>query len=416
MMARSDGEVAALDVGRRRGEFPALDQQVNGYPLVYLDNAATVQKPQCVIDEITRCYTQGCANVHRGAHTLGGRASTAYDAARRSVQRFLNAPAPEQIVFASGCTAAINLVARSWGDDNVGPGDEVLASELEHHSNLLPWQQLCQRRGARLRLVPLTESGELCLRSYAELLGPRTRLVALAHVSNALGTLNPIAEMVQLAHAAGARVLIDGAQAVARCRVDVRALGCDFYAFSGHKLYGPFGIGALYARAELLERMQPLFSGGGMVQDVERETSTYAAAPERFEAGTPHLAGAIGLARAISYVEEVGLDAIQRHERSLLDYTRAQLAGIEGLRLIGTAAAALGVVSFVLEEIHPHDISTILDQRGVAVRAGHHCARLVMRHFDVAATVRASFALYNTRADVDALVSGLLRVREVFGA
>lgn len=415
-MAEASSVDAAFDVHRWRGEFPALGQQVNGHPLVYLDNAATVQKPRCVIDEVTRCYTEGCANVHRGAHTLGGRASAAYDAARRAVQRLLNARLPEEIVFGSGCTAAINLVARAWGDQNVGPGDEVLASELEHHSNLLPWQQLCQRRGAHLRLVPLTDRGEVCVRSYAEHLGPRTKLVAVSHVSNALGTLNPVQEMVRLAHAAGARVLIDGAQAVARCPVDVRALGCDFYTFSGHKLYGPFGIGALYARAELLEQMPPLLTGGGMVRDVERTTSTYAAPPERFEAGTPNLSGAMGLARAIGYVEHVGLDAIMRHERDLLDYARDELARIGGLRLIGTARAALGVVSFVLDGIHPHDISTILDQRGVAVRAGHHCAQLVMRHFGVPATVRASFALYNTRADVDALVSGLSTVREVFGA
>lgn len=415
-MAEASSEAVALDLGRQREEFPALGQQVHGHALVYLDNAATVQKPRCVIDEVTRCYTEGCANVHRGAHTLGGRASAAYDAARRAVQRLLNAAAPEEIVFGSGCTAAINLVARTWGDQNVGPGDEVLASELEHHSNLLPWQQLCQRRGARLRLIPLNERGELCLRSYAEWLGPRTKLVAVAHVSNALGTLNPVGEMVELAHAAGARVLIDGAQAVARCPVDVRALGCDFYAFSGHKLYGPFGIGALYARAELLEQMPPLFTGGGMVRDVERETSTFAAPPERFEAGTPHLAGAMGLARAIAYVQHVGLDAIMRHERDLLDYARSELSRLDGLRLIGTAGAALGVVSFVLADVHPHDISTILDQRGVAVRAGHHCAQLVMRHFGVPGTVRASFALYNTRADVDALVSGLSIVQEVFGA
>jgi cysteine desulfurase/selenocysteine lyase len=406
---------ASLDVERLRLDFPALAQLINGHPLVYLDNAATVQKPQCVIDEVTRCYTSGCANVHRGAHTLGARASDAYDAARGTVQRFLNAEAAEEIVFTSGCTAAINLVASAWGDQNVGAGDEILVSGLEHHSNLLPWQRLCQRRGARLRLIPLTERGELRLDTYADWLGSRTKLVAVAHVSNALGTLNPVEVMAKLAHGVGAPILVDGAQAVSRLRVDVRALGCDFYAFSGHKLYGPFGIGALYARRELLERMPPFLTGGGMVDRVEAEEATFAGLPRLFEAGTPNLAGAMGLARAIGYLEGIGLDVVTSHERELLAYTRRALEHVAGVRLIGTAEAALGVVSFVMDDIHPHDVSTILDQAGVAVRAGHHCAQPVMRHFDVPATVRASFAVYNTRADVDALVCGLAKVRDVFG-
>jgi cysteine desulfurase / selenocysteine lyase len=403
------------DAAARRLDFPALSQRIHGQPLVYLDNAATVQKPQCVLTELMRCYTECCANVERGAHTLGERATQASVDARRSVQQFLNAEAPEEIVWTSGCTASINLVARAWGDAHVGPGDEVIVSVLEHHSNLLPWQQLCQRRGARLRLIPLNERGELRLDRYAEWLGARTRLVAIAHVSNALGTLNPIAEMVRLAHAVGARVLVDGAQAVARMPVDVRALGCDFYAFSAHKLYAPFGLGVLYARAELLEQMPPLFSGGGMVDRVDAESATFAPAPRRFEAGTPNLAGIMGLARAIQYLSELGLDAIQRHEQALLEYARQALRGVEGVRLIGVAEQALGVVSFVYADVHPHDVSTILDQQGVAVRAGHHCAQPVMQHFGVPGTVRASFALYNVPADVDALISGLARVREVFG-
>ncbi len=396
-------------------DFPALAQRVNGHRLVYLDNAATTQKPQCVIDEVARCYIECCGNVHRGGHALGARASTAYEAARTTVQRFIHAAAPEEVVFTSGCTAAINLVAHAWGDENVGLDDELLVSSLEHHSNLLPWQQLCARRGARLRLIPLDERGELHLDTYAEWLGPRTKLVAVAHVSNAIGTQNPIPELVRLAHRVGARVLVDGAQAVSRQPVDVRELGCDFYAFSGHKLYGPFGIGVLYARRELLEQMPPFLTGGGMVDRVEPERSTFAGLPQRFEAGTPNLAGAMGLARAINYLEEVGLDGVMSHDRDLLVHARAALGQVAGVRLIGNPSRALGVVSFVMDEVHPHDIATILDQSGIAVRAGHHCAQPLMQHFGAPATVRASFALYNTRADVDALVSGLARVHEVFG-
>lgn len=403
-------ETAAL-----RRDFPALALRIHGQRLVYLDNAATTQKPQCVIDETVRCYTEYCANVQRGAHTLGARASAAYAGAREAVRRLLSAEHVDEIVFSSGCTAAINLVARAWGDEHVGPGDDVLVSELEHHSNLLPWQQLCQRRGARLRLIPIDERGELRLDTYAEWLSPQTKLVAVAHVSNALGTVNPVAEIIRLAHGVGARVLVDGAQAVSRSPVDVRALNCDFYAFSGHKLYGPFGIGALYARRELLASMPPVATGGGMVDQVEPERSSFALAPQRFEAGTPNLAGASGLRSAIDYLERVGLDAIMAHDRALVRYARHALAREPGVRLIGTADDALGVVSFVVEGIHPHDLSTVLDQAGVAIRAGHHCAQLVMRHFDLLATVRASFALYNDESDVDALVLGLTHARAVFG-
>jgi cysteine desulfurase / selenocysteine lyase len=404
-----------LDLERLRAQFPALGQRIHDQPLVYLDNAATVQKPACVLDEMQRCYTEYCANVHRGAHTLGERATASYERARRAVQRLLHAQSPDEIVFTSGCTAAINLVARAWGDQNVGAGDEILVTGLEHHSNLLPWQQLCQRCGARLRSVPLDPHGQLQLDAYERLLGPRTRLVAVAHVSNALGTLNPIRELAQRAHAVGARILVDGAQAVARCAVDVQELGSDFYAFSGHKLYGPFGIGALYGRRELLESMPPLFTGGGMVEVVEAESSSFSAAPGRFEAGTPNLSAAAGLERAIAWLQGVGLERVRAHELDLLRYARRALAALPGVRLIGAGEPALGVVSFVQDGVHPHDVSTILDRSGIAVRAGHHCAQPVMRHFDVPATVRASFAAYNTRAEVDALVAGLARVREVFG-
>ncbi|HKO91112.1 MAG TPA: SufS family cysteine desulfurase [Polyangiaceae bacterium] len=411
--ASSTQTFSAEDVRR---QFPALAQQLHQQALVYLDNAATVQKPECVLDEMWRSYTEYCANVHRGAHTLGERASHVYERARGVVQQLLHAASADEIVFGSGCTAAINLVARGFGDRHVHAGDEVIVSELEHHSNLIPWQELCARRGALLRTIPLDDQGRLRMDAYASLLGPRTQLVAVAHVSNALGTVNPIREITRLAHAAGALVLVDGAQAVARCPVDVRELGSDFYAFSGHKLYGPFGIGVLYARRELLEAMAPVSTGGGMVELVEAEHCTLAPVPRRFEAGTPNLAGAAGLARAIEWLQAIGLEQIEAHERELLAYARGRLGALEGVRLVGTAEPALGVVSFVLDGVHPHDISTVLDQCGVAVRAGHHCAQPVMRRFAVPATVRASFAAYNTQADVDALVAGLARVREVFGA
>jgi len=409
----SPGE--AFSAAELRRQFPALSQQIHGHPLVYLDNAATVQKPECVLEEMWRSYTEYCANVHRGAHTLGERASLAYEHARRVVQQLLHASSPEEIVFVGGCTAAINLVARGFGDRHVAAGDEVIVSELEHHSNLIPWQELCARRGARLLTIPLDEQGQLQMDAYARLLGPRTRLVAVAHVSNALGTVNPIREITRLAHDAGALVLVDGAQAVARCPVDVRELGSDFYAFSGHKLYGPFGIGVLYARRELLEATAPVSSGGGMVEVVAAEHCSFAPVPRKFEAGTPNLAGAAGLGRAIEWLQALGLERIEAHERELLAYARGRLRTFPGVRLVGTAERALGVVSFVLDGVHPHDISTVLDQGGVAVRAGHHCAQPVMRRFAVPATVRASFAAYNTRADVDALLAGLAQVREVFG-
>jgi len=405
----------ALDVEALRSQFPALSQLVHGQPLVYLDNAATVQKPACVLEELLRCYTESCANVNRGAHTLGERATEGYERARSTVQRFLHAASSEELVFTSGCTAAINLVAHGWGDRHVRQGDEVIVTGLEHHSNLLPWRELCRRRGARLRSVPIDEQGRLDLEAYARLLGPRTRLVAVAHVSNVLGTLTPLRELAGLAHAAGARILVDGAQAVARTAVDVQALDCDFYAFSGHKLYGPFGIGVLWGRRELLESTEPVFTGGGMVEELSAERASYRPLPARLEAGTPNVSGALGLGRAIEWLEQIGLERVEAHERELLSHARAVLAELPGVRLLGSAEPALGVVSFVLEGVHAHDLSTILDQAGIAVRAGHHCAQPVMQRFGVPAALRASFAVYNTRAEIDALVAGLRRAREVFG-
>jgi cysteine desulfurase / selenocysteine lyase len=400
---------------RVRLDFPALAERAGGVPLIYLDNAATTQKPEVVIEAVARTYRQGVANVNRGAHALAARASAAYESARASVRRLLNAEFDDEIVLSSGCTAAINLVAYAWGDEHVGAGDELIATALEHHSNLLPWQRLCERRGARLRVIPLTGAGEIDLEKLEAALSPRTRLVAVTHVSNVTGGESPLREIVALCRRVGARVLVDGAQAVPRLAVDVRAIGCDFYAFSGHKAYGPSGIGALYVSRPSLRRMAPFLTGGGMVESVEAERSSYAAAPARFEAGTPNLEGAIGLECAIGYLTGLGLDAVRAHDRELTGHARAALARVPGVRLIGDPVSPIGVVSFVLDDVHAHDVSTIIDQAGVAVRAGHHCASLVLQHFGVAATLRASFAVYNTRADIDALVLALAGVRQVFG-
>jgi cysteine desulfurase/selenocysteine lyase len=400
---------------RVRLDFPALAERAGGVPLIYLDNAATTQKPEVVIEAVARTYRQGMANVNRGAHALAARASAAYESARASVRRLLNAEFDDEIVLSSGCMAAINLVAYAWGDEHVDPGDELIATALEHHSNLLPWQRLCERRGARLRVIPLTGAGEIDLEKLEAALSPRTRLVAVTHVSNVTGGESPLCEIVALCRRVGARVLVDGAQAVPRLAVDVRAIGCDFYAFSGHKAYGPSGIGALYVSRPSLRRMAPFLTGGGMVESVEAERSSYAAAPARFEAGTPNLEGAIGLECAIGYLTALGLDAVRAHDRELTGHARVALARVPGVRLIGDPVCPIGVVSFVLDDVHAHDVSTIIDQAGVAVRAGHHCASLVLQHFGVAATLRASFAVYNTRADIDALVLALAGVRQVFG-
>jgi cysteine desulfurase / selenocysteine lyase len=403
-----------LDAGAIRHDFPALHQRVHGRPLVYLDNAATTQKPQAVIDRITRFYSEENANVHRAVHALGERATEAYEAARRTIQRFLNAADPREIVFVRGTTEAINLVAHSYGRTRVGAGDEVVISAMEHHSNIVPWQMLCEEKGARLRVVPMTDEGELRLDEFERLLTPRTRLVSVVHVSNVLGTINPIAGMVTLAHERGVPVLVDGAQAAAHLGVDVQALGCDFYAVSGHKMLGPTGIGVLYGRSSMLEDMPPYQGGGDMISSVTFERTTYNAPPYKFEAGTPDIAGAIGLGAAAEYLMAVGLERIAAADRELLSYATEVLERVPDLRLTGTAPQKAGVLSFVLDGIHPHDIGTILDRSGIAIRAGHHCCQPLMHRLGVTATARASLALYNTRDDIDALAEGLASVREVF--
>ncbi|MCS6816933.1 MAG: cysteine desulfurase [Blastocatellia bacterium] len=405
----------SFDVRHVREDFPALWQQVNGKPLVYLDNAATTQKPRQVLEAVRRFYEEDCSNVHRGVHTLSQRATEAYERARESVRRFLNARSEQEIVFVRGTTEAINLVAHSFGRRYVRAGDEILISAMEHHSNIVPWQILCEETGARLRVAPINDAGELLLEEFERLLNPRTRLVAITHLSNALGTIVPVREIIRLAHERGIPVLLDGAQAVAHLKVDVQELDCDFYAFSGHKLYGPTGIGVLYGKAEWLEAMPPYQGGGDMISSVTFERTTYNRLPYKFEAGTPHIAGAIGLGAAIEYVTALGLEAIAAHERDLLTYATEAISGIPGVRLIGTAREKASILSFTLEGIHPHDIGTILDQEGIAIRAGHHCAQPVMERFGVPATARASFALYNTREEVDALVRALEKAREVFG-
>jgi cysteine desulfurase/selenocysteine lyase len=403
-----------LEVARLRADFPALDQKVYGKPLVYLDSAASTQKPRVVIDTLARFYAEDYANVHRGVYALAERATRAYEAGREAVRRLLNAPASREIVLLRGTTEAINLVAWSFGRSRVGAGDEILITAMEHHSNIVPWQMLCAERRARLVVAPIDDDGTLILDELERLVGPRTKLVSLVHVSNALGTVNPVREVVEIAHAQGARVLVDGAQAVARMPVDVRALGCDFYAFSGHKVYGPSGIGALWGSAELLEAMPPWQGGGEMIETVTFEKTTYAPIPYRFEAGTPHIAGPVGLAAAIDYLEAAGVDRVALHEHALLAYATDALREIPGIRLIGTAPEKAGALSFVLDGIHAHDVGTVLDREGVAVRSGHHCAQPVMQRFGVPATVRASFGIYNTREDVDALVRGLRAAVEVF--
>ncbi len=404
-----------FDVKRLREDFPILHQTLrNGHSLVYLDNAATTQKPRAVIDALVHYYERDNANVHRGVHELSQRSTDAFEQARTKVQRFVGAAHPREIVFTRGTTEAINLVAQSWGRANVGPGDEVLISAMEHHSNIVPWQMLCEEKGARLRVWPIDDRGELVGEELPRLLGPRTKILALTHISNALGTVNPVREIVERAHERGVAVLLDGAQAVAHMRVDVRDLGCDFYCFSGHKLYGPTGIGVLYGRSERLEAMAPWQGGGEMIASVSFEKTTYNVLPHKFEAGTPHIAGAIGLGVAIDYVRSVGLDAIAAYEADLLAYGTRALASVPRLRLIGTAREKASVLSFVMEGVHPHDVGTILDQEGIAIRTGHHCAQPVMDRFGIPATARASLAFYNTRHEIDALVSGLGKVAEVF--
>ena len=406
---------AGFDVTRLRADFPILARQVHGKPLVYVDNAATTQKPAAVIERLNRYYAQENANIHRGVHTLSAEASAAHEAARETVQHFIRARESREIIFTRGTTEAINLVANTWGHRTLRAGDEILITTLEHHSNIVPWQMLCEQTGAVLKVAPVNDAGEVELDGFDALLGPRTRLVAVSHVSNALGTVNPVAEMVARAHAAGAVVLVDGAQAVAHQAVDVQALDCDFYAFSGHKLYGSTGIGALYGRAALLAGMPPWHGGGDMIRTVSFERSTYAEPPQRFEAGTPNIAGAVGLAAAIDYVQALGMDTIAAHEHALLERATTALTAIPGLRMIGTAREKAGILSFVIEGIHPHDLGTILDSEGVAIRAGHHCAMPLMTRFGIPGTARASLAVYNNDEDIAALVAAIDKAQDLFG-
>jgi len=406
-----------LDQTALRAQFPTLAQEVGGYPLVYLDNAATSQKPRYVLDVLAAYYEHDNANVHRGIHELSRRATVAFEDARAKLANFIGAADSAELVWTRGTTEAINLVAGSWGQDNLGEGDEILLSSLEHHSNIVPWQLVASRTGARLRYIEMDEQGRLILDDLSELLTERTRMVAISHISNALGTVNPVREIVEQAKKVGALVLVDGAQAVPHRRVDVQELGCDFYAFSGHKMCGPTGSGALWARRSLLESMPPYQGGGEMIRNVGREESTWAEIPHKFEAGTPNIAGAIALGAAADFLDEVGFDAIAEHERELLGYALERLDDLGGVRVYGPTDLneRSGVISFTMGDAHPHDISTILDSKGIAIRAGHHCAQLVMHHFDISATARASFYLYNSRDDVDRLVEGLASVKEIFG-
>ncbi|MEO8378798.1 MAG: cysteine desulfurase [Acidobacteriota bacterium] len=407
-------EVPSYDVSRVRNDFPILSRDVRGHRLVYLDNAATTQKPRAVIDRLVRYYSEENSNVHRGVHYLSELATLEYENARGTVQRFINARDIKEVIFTRGTTESINLVAQAWGRANIGEGDEILITAIEHHSNIVPWQMLCAEKGATLRIAPVNDRGELVVGELEAMLNPRVKLVALNHASNALGTINPVKRITASAHANGSIVLVDGAQGVPHTRVDVQDLGCDFYAFSSHKVYGPTGVGVLYGRQALLEAMPPWQGGGDMILSVSYEKTTYNALPYKFEAGTPNIEGVVGFAAALDYVSALGLDAISAHEHDLLTYATARLEEIEGLRIIGKAAEKAAVISFVLEGVHPHDIGTILDQEGVAIRTGHHCAQPLMMRFNVPATGRASFGLYNTRGEADALVAALHKVIEVF--
>ncbi len=411
--ARAPSSGAAFDVAKVREDFPILKMRVHGKPLVYLDNAASTQKPYAVIDAYNVFYSGCYSNIHRGVYHLSETATRAYEDAREKARAFINAARVEEIVFVRGTTEGINLVAQTFGRSRLRAGDEVLITWMEHHSNIVPWQMVCEATGAVLRVVPIDDRGDLMMDEFEKLIGPRTKIVGVVHVSNALGTVNPVKEIVRLAHARGVPVLIDGAQAVAHTMVDVRDLDCDFYVFSGHKLFGPTGIGVLYGKKKLLDEMPPYQGGGDMIRSVTFEKTTYNEAPYRFEAGTPNIAGAIGLGAAIDYVEGIGRDTIEAYERGVFARAAEALEEIPGLRLIGTARERTSVLSFVMDGVHPHDIGTILDREGIAVRTGHHCAQPVVDRFGVAATARASLALYNTNEEVDALVAGLGKVREV---
>jgi cysteine desulfurase/selenocysteine lyase len=405
---------AGFDVEKIREDFPALKQTIHGKPLVYLDSAATAQKPTAVVDAIRQFHEVDCANIHRGVHELSQRSTAAYEETRVKARHFLNSKTTNELIFVRGTTEGINLVASSWGRKNVKEGDEIIISAMEHHSNIVPWQMLCEEKGAKLRVIPMNDRGELILEEYEKLLNPRTRMVAVAHVSNALGTINPVKQIIEMAHQAGAVVLIDGAQSTPHIPVDVQALDADFYTLSGHKVVGPTGIGILYGKAALLNAMPPYQGGGDMIKVVTFEKTTYADLPYKFEAGTPNIAGGIGLGAAFDYVNKIGLDKIAAYEHELLLYGTEALSRIPGLRIIGTAREKAAVLSFVMEGIHPHDIGTVLDRQGIAVRTGHHCAQPVMDWFHVPATTRASLAFYNTMAEIDALAAGLGKVKEIF--
>jgi cysteine desulfurase / selenocysteine lyase len=414
-MSTASSEISVrFDVEKVREDFPVLKQTIHGQPLVYLDSAATAQKPFAVIDAIRKFHEVDCANIHRGVHELSQRSTAAYEETRSKAKRFLNSRTKNELIFVRGTTEGINLVASSWGRKNVKAGDEIVISAMEHHSNIVPWQMLCEEKEAKLRVIPMNDRGELILEEYEKLLNPRTRMVAVAHVSNALGTINPIRQIIEMAHRAGALALIDGAQAVPHMKVDVQALDADFYTLSGHKIFGPTGIGILYGKTKLLNAMPPYQGGGDMIKTVTFEKTTYNDLPYKFEAGTPNIAGGIGLGAAFDYVNHLGIDQIAAYEHELLLYGTDALSRIPGLRIIGTAREKAAVLSFVMEGIHPHDIGTVLDRQGIAVRTGHHCAQPVMDWFHVPATTRASLAFYNTTAEIDALANGLAKVKEIF--
>jgi len=401
------------DIAGRRGDFPVFSQPINGKPFIYLDNAATTQKPQAVVEAVTRFYARQYASVHRSNYLLGEQATEAFENARLRISRFIHAATPREVVFVRGATEAINLVSHTYGRARVKEGDEILLSAMEHHSNIVPWQMLCEEKGAKLRVVPMTPAGDLVFSQFERLLGPKTRMVAVAHVSNALGTVNPVGEIIRLAHRQNVPVLVDGAQSAPHIPVDVQALDCDFYAFSGHKMYGPGGIGILYGKERLLETMPPYQGGGDMIRSVTFEKTLYSELPYKFEAGTPNIAGAIGLGEAVDYLESIGMENISIHERALLAYCTEALEKVEDLRIIGKAKKKAGIISFVLGTIHPHDIGTILDSQGIAIRTGHLCAQPVMDYFNIPATARISFGLYNNRDDVDALLAGLAKAKEL---
>ena len=405
-----------MDIQKIRRDFPVLHQQLYGKPLVYLDNAATTQKPQCVIDTLRHYYEKDNANIHRGVHALSERATAAYEGAREIIRDFFNAASSKEVVFTRGTTESINLIASSWGGANLAPGDEVLITHMEHHSNIVPWQMICERTGAILKVIPMNEAGELNMPAFTSLLSERTKLLGVVHMSNALGTINPIQPMIEQAHAVGAKVLVDGAQAAAHVAVDLQALDVDFYVTSAHKMYGPTGVGVLIAKEALLEAMPPYQGGGDMILMVTFEKTQYNDLPHKFEAGTPNIAGVIGFGRAVQYIQSIGLDKIAAREKVLLDYATRQAESFEGLRQIGTAKEKACVLSFVLQSVHPHDLGTILDREGVAIRAGHHCAMPVMQFYKVPATARASFSIYNTEAEVDALFSALTKARDMFAS